>query len=200
MSSYGQRKAECERVAMLEHDAGHLPVVILRPCVVFGRWDPTDRMAYWIWRASQNAAFILPEDGLTITRRTYAPDLARAFVQAMTSSNAPGNAYNISETDPLSFRDTLYWLGKHLKTDPLSRGVSMSSEALAAKNVKAWSDLPMWIPKTHLLVDTFKSRAELGFVSTPPAQALAEAADWFLGLQRPPRTGLTTEVEAEIIG
>ena len=199
MSSYGRRKAECERVAMAQNSAG-VPVVILRPAVVYGEYDHTDRMAYWIWRASRNTPFILPDDGLTITRRTYAPDLAVSCSAAVRERAALGNAYNIAETDPLSFRDTVYWCGVHFGTKPLEYAVSVSSERLEANGVKPWVDLPMWIPKTNLLVDTYRSRKELGFQSTPAARALADAADAFLREDREPKTGLSPGVEAELLG
>ncbi len=53
MMTYGPRKAECERVAMDQHCSG-VPIVIIRPSVVYGEHDHTDRFAYWIWRASRN--------------------------------------------------------------------------------------------------------------------------------------------------
>lgn len=198
MASYGQRKAECERVAMQESAKG-LPVIILRPCVVFGEHDHTDRLAYWIWRASRKEPFILPDAGLTITRRTYAPDLASAFVAALKIPRAIGQAYNVAETDPLSFRDTLYWLGVHLKSNPLDHAVSVSSDWLTEQNVRAWVDLPLWIPKTNLLVDTFKARSELDVLGTPAAQALSEAADAFLRQGRSPAAGLSMQAEVELL-
>ncbi|OFZ79395.1 MAG: hypothetical protein A2603_14485 [Bdellovibrionales bacterium RIFOXYD1_FULL_55_31] len=198
MSSYGQRKAECERVAMAQHSSG-IPVIILRPSLVFGAHDQTDRFAYWIWRAANRSPYILPDEGLTITRRTYAPDLATAFVSAINSHQALGNAYNIAETDPLSFRDTLYHLGNHLGTDSLRFGVSVSSDFLLKNNVAPWSDIPLWIPKTNLLADTYKSRKDLGFVSTPATRALAEAADAFLSEKRTPKAGLSVAREQELL-
>lgn len=198
MMTYGQRKAECERVAMKQYSDG-VPVVILRPAVVYGAFDHTDRMAYWLWRASKNKPFVLPDDGLTITRRTYAPDLASACVSAVQTKDALGKAYNIAETDPLSFRDTVYWAGVHLGTKPLEYAVSISGERLVKAGVKPWMDLPMWLPQTNLLLDTFRSRKDLQFVSTPAAQALGEAADAFLKEGREPKTGLTLSAEARIL-
>ena len=198
LASYGQRKAECERVAMIQHNSG-VPTIIVRPCVVYGAFDQTDRFAYWIWKASRSEPFILPDDGLTIIRRTYAPDLATAFGATVTSRAALGNAYNIAETDPLSFRDAIYWIGKHLQVSPLDHAVSISSDRLIDAGVKPWVDLPMWLPRANLLVDTFRSRKDLAFVSTPANQAVAEACDAFLAEGREPRTGLSRSVEKEII-
>lgn len=198
MLTYGQRKAECERVAFQQHSSG-VPTIAIRPSIVYGAHDHTDRFAYWIWRASSDKSFLLPDDGLTITTKTYAPDLASAFVAALTSRSALGNAYNIAETEPMSLRDTLYHIGNHLGKKPLERANSVSSSLLLAEKVKPWADLPLWIPRTHLLIDTHRSRRDLSFVSTPTAKALANATDAFLGENRTPKTGLSQGAEAELI-
>lgn len=198
MATYGQRKAECERRAMKQHAAG-IPVVIIRPSIVYGEHDHTDRFAYWISRASQNKPFLLPEDGLTITRRTYAPDLGVAFASSLTSQSVLGQAYNIAETDALNLRDTMRVLGRYFKTEPLEHAVSASADWLLKKNVKPWSDLPLWIPKTNLMIDTFKSRRDLLFVSTSSQQALAAAAEAFMKEGREPRAGLSRLAEEVLL-
>lgn len=198
LATYGQRKAECERVAMSQSQVG-IPVVIIRPCVVFGAYDYTDRFAYWIWRASRKEPFILPDDGLTLIRRTYAPDLAAAFVKAIDAPGVEGKAYNIAESDPLNFRDTLFYIGKHIGTNPLEYAKPLSGDFLLKQGVLPWVDLPLWIPKTNLLVDTFRSRCDLSFVSTPSASAIAAASDAFLSEGREPKTGISTVDEKEIL-
>jgi 2'-hydroxyisoflavone reductase len=198
MNTYGERKAECERVALAQQ-AGGVPVVILRPSVVYGAHDHTDRFAYWIFRASRQAAFILPDAGLTMTRKTYAPDLAKAFVSALTAPNALGQAYNIADEETLSFRDTLRQLGVSLGTEPLDHAISIDAAELEKAGVKAWVDFPLWMPRTHLLADIFQSRRDLQFESTPPAQALAEAAEAFGKEHREPRAGLSLAAESELL-
>ncbi len=198
MTTYGQRKAECERVIMNQHKSG-VPSIILRPSVVFGAHDYTDRFAYWIWRASQDKPFLLPDDGTTITSRTYAPDLASAFVACLKSKEALGKAYNIAEKDPLNFRDTIHCIGAHLHKKPLEYAVSATSEWLLNENVKPWSDFPFWLPRMNLIIDTAISRKDLVFADTFPAKALADATDSFLAENRIPKAGLSQGTEAELL-
>jgi nucleoside-diphosphate-sugar epimerase len=198
-STYGERKAECERVAMEQHANAGVPVVVLRPSVVFGAHDPTDRMAYWMARAKSDRPFILPDGGLTITRRTYAPDLAAAFAAALVSPQAPGNAYNIAETDPLNFRETVARLGEHFGTDPLSQAIGISGVLLLSRKVRQWVDFPLWLSGRNLLTDTFAARRDLKIKSTPPAIALAEAAKAFVAEGREPKAGLSFQAEAKLI-
>ncbi len=197
MMTYGKRKAECERL-IASHSA-KIPFAIIRPSVVFGEFDHTDRFAYWIARASRQKDFILPDDGLTISQKTYAPDLAEAFVAAMTSTAATGHAYNIAETETLNLRDTLSTMGKHLNINSLDYAASIPTTWLEKQNVKPWADLPLWLSKTNMLIDTFNSRRDLGFASTPYSKALADAADAFLKENRAPRTGLSFEAEEKLL-
>jgi nucleoside-diphosphate-sugar epimerase len=194
-ATYGARKAECERIAM---ESG-TPTVVLRPSLVYGEHDHTDRFAYWIWRVYQQKPFILPDDGLTVTRRTYAPDLASVFVSTLTGPTISGKAFNIAETDPLTFRDSLFYIGKHLGLDPFQHAISPSTDLLLKEGIKPFVDFPLWIPRANLLIDTFRARRELSFQSTPSAKALADATDAFLSEKREPKAGISTSAERELI-
>lgn len=190
MMTYGNKKAECERVILKRT---HQAATIIRPSVVYGAHDPTDRFAYWIARAAGKSRYLLPENGITITQKTYGPDLGQAFWLAATTSKAVGQAYNIADQEPLSLRDSLKVMGS------LDNAVSVSTESLESHGVRPWMDLPLWIPSTHFLVDTFQARSDLGFSSTPSDLAAQAACDAFLAEARAPKTGLSLEAEIEIL-
>lgn len=196
-TTYGQRKAECERVAL--EVAGSAQTIILRPSVVYGAYDYTDRFAYWIWRAAKMAKFILPEGGATISTLTYAPDLAGAFVAALNSDVGLGEAYNIAESQPLTFAERLRIIGAHLKTEPMKAGVAVSADKLLSMGIKPWADLPLWLPKSDLMIDTSKSQRDLELVGTPAKKALADATDAFLAENHAPNAGLTEAAELELL-
>lgn len=197
-SSYGPRKAKCERLAMHQSSAG-IPTTVFRPKVIYGRWDHTDRFAYWIWRAVRRQPFLLPEDGRYTVQLTYATDFARAIIKTIGNERLYHKAYNFAEASPLNLRGKLAAIGKHLKMDPLEFAIPASAEQLDKMNVEAWSDLPLWIPRTDSVADTSKVRGDLALDETPVERAIAEACDAFLELGRPPRTGLSMERERELV-
>jgi hypothetical protein len=82
---------------------------------------------------------------------------------------------------------------------PLDFSVSVPTDWLLQQNVKPWADIPLWLPRTNMFLDTFKSRRDLGFKSTPTAKALADATDAFKKEGRLPKTGITFETEEKII-
>ncbi|HTL11969.1 MAG TPA: NAD-dependent epimerase/dehydratase family protein [Bdellovibrionota bacterium] len=195
-ATYGKRKAECERVARRESSA---PVTILRPGLVYGRYDHTDRFGYWVHRARGDAKFLLPEGGIRSMRRTYAPDLGAAFAAAIDRPVARGGSYNVGETEPPTLRRTLELLGDHFGRDVLPRAVSVSADRLRALGVQPWSDLPLWLAGTDLAMDTAAARKDLASPETPHAQAISDAAQAFVAEGRAPRAGLTDAREAEIL-
>lgn len=197
-STYGNRKAGCEQAALRQSRQG-VPVTIFRPSVIYGRYDPTDRFAYWIWRVARQQPFLLPEDGVGITQRTYAPDFAQTIVSAVGNARAFHKAYNVAESGPLSLRATLAVIGRRLRVDPFKFAVPASAERLLEMQVKPWNDLPLWMPHTDLRVDTSTVREDLHPPETPTEQAIGEACDAFLEQGRQPSAGLSAERERGLV-
>ena len=58
--TYGARKAECERIL----SASGISHFILRPALVFGIHDHTDRFYYWLHAVNSKQELVLPDYGL----------------------------------------------------------------------------------------------------------------------------------------
>lgn len=198
LTSYGQRKAECERVAFAQSHSG-VPVTIFRPSLIYGPFDPTDRFAYWIWRVSQRKPFLLPENGQTIAHKTYAGDLAANIVKAIGNEVVHHRVYNIGETECSSIRNTIGMIGRHLGISVEDYIVSVSADQLQAQKVRPWMDLPLWIPRTHFIMDTFRARRDLDIIETPIPTAIGLTCDEFLQRGGPPIAGLSLEREQELL-
>ena len=57
---YGNKKAECERIIL---NADKLDTLIFRPALIYGRYDPTDRFYYWLYRTKSQDEIMIPENG-----------------------------------------------------------------------------------------------------------------------------------------
>ena len=196
--TYGRRKAKCDRLVLQQSRTG-VPTTVFRPSLIYGKYDPTDRFAYWVWRVFSKKPFILPDDGLCITRRTYAPDFAATIIKAIACKSAFHQSYNFAEVEALNLRLTLKTIGDQLGIDPFEFAIPVSSKQLADLKVKSWSDLPMWIPQTNLMMDVFKVRRDLEPTETKARDAIRTASEEFLSLGRPPIAGLSSQAEQEII-
>lgn len=111
---YGARKARCERA--VEAAVGDR-ALLLRPGLIVGPWDPTNRFAYWATRLARGGEILAPGPPELPVQVIDARDLAGWTVRALEEGragvfNAVGPAY------PLTLRDVLAGYGP---TPPGSR-------------------------------------------------------------------------------
>lgn len=62
LQSYGNRKAECERI--LERELSEEKVLHIRPTIVVGEFDPTNRFEKWLRRIQNEEEFTIPSTPL----------------------------------------------------------------------------------------------------------------------------------------
>lgn len=78
--NYGAKKAEMER--MLFRKTG-IDSITLRPCIVYGPYDHTDRFYYWMYRVFSQDRFLLPEADSDKMNMTYVSDMVNICRKAM---------------------------------------------------------------------------------------------------------------------
>ena len=192
--SYGEAKAESER--LLAALPG--PVILLRPGCVHGPGSEgwTARPARLL-RAGRLGDLGAGGDG--VCNLTAVSDLVSATAAALRLADAPAGplALNLSDPDPGDWNAYFLALALALGATPLRRlpGWQLKAEKLAAYPLKALEiaarkaglrtpdPLPpslLRLFQQDITLDHRRADAVLGFPRTPPAQAIAEAARWFL--------------------
>jgi 2'-hydroxyisoflavone reductase len=136
---YGALKALCEKVV---HGAFHDRATILRPGLVAGPYDPTDRFTYWPVRFAASGEIICP---LPRTPLQYidARDLA-AFAARVIELNIAGVYNCVTPNDALCFGDL--YDACALATNAQPKLTRLSDDELLARGIAPWSDLPLWLP------------------------------------------------------
>ncbi len=140
--SYGPLKALCEKAVQDVFGVGSL---IIRPGLIVGPHDPTDRFTYWPVRVARGGTVLSPEKPEIPIQIIDVRDLAD-FIIKLIEQNVSG-VFNA--TGP----DHELTLGAMLDTCKL---VSASNatfkwapvEFLEKNKVAPWSDMPVWIPDT----------------------------------------------------
>lgn len=94
-ATYANRKAEGDREVVRAAERG-VPAMSVRPCLVYGPHDYTERLDYWIDRIQQYDRIVVPGDGQHLFHRVYVRDLARAF-RLVAERGTPGEAYNAAD-------------------------------------------------------------------------------------------------------
>lgn len=140
--TYGALKALCEKTVQ---DVYGLDSLIIRPGLIVGAHDPTDRFTYWIKRVAQGGEILAPESPNALTQIIDVRDLAD-FILDLIESDVSGVFNATGPNPPLSF-------GLLLDTCKLISGSDAkfkwaSTDFLEKNNVAPWSDLPAWIPAT----------------------------------------------------
>jgi 2'-hydroxyisoflavone reductase len=141
--TYGPLKALCERTVREIYGERAL---IVRPGLIVGPYDPTDRFTYWPMRVKRGDDMITPEKPQTPIQIIDVRDLSE-FVIKLIENNA-SRIYNATGPD----QDLM--MGEFLDVCKLVSGSAAtfhwaSAEFLKEHEVAPWSDMPVWIPDTE---------------------------------------------------
>ncbi|WP_254765759.1 NAD-dependent epimerase/dehydratase family protein [Salinilacihabitans rarus] len=94
-ATYGNRKAEGDRAVFAAADRG-VNAMAVRPCIVYGPYDYTERLDFWIDRVRNYDRVIVPGDGTNVWHRAYVADVASAL-RVVAERGDPGEAYNVGD-------------------------------------------------------------------------------------------------------
>lgn len=139
---YGSLKARCEAVVSSYYPDSHL---IVRPGVVAGPFDYSNRLTYWLERIVRGGAYLAPNHPDTPIRFIDARDLADWTIAGAEAGrtgidNMPGPA-------GLTFGILLEEIQRCCSSD--ARPVWLAEDELFRAGVQPWIDVPLWLPE-HL--------------------------------------------------
>ncbi|GAB7010331.1 NAD-dependent epimerase/dehydratase family protein [Halorubrum trueperi] len=164
--TYGNRKAEGDRAVFDAAEEG-VNAMAVRPCIVYGPYDYTERLDYWIDRVRSYDRVVVPGDGQNLWHRAYVEDIASAL-RIVAERGDPGTAYNVGDRRVLTLEETLEAIADAAGTD--CEVVRASADALAAGGLEP-ADFVLYREYPHLL-DTC-ALADLGWESTPVDEAMS---------------------------
>lgn len=148
--TYGNRKGECERVLQ----ASGIDYTILRPALIFGKYDHTDRLYYWLHQVHDYSKLLMPDNGERKFSLTYVGHLVEAVMQAIRSDIS--GVYNMISYESSSIGQIV-----DAATDVFGKTpeyVNASPSFLHEKNISQWLDMPLWIDGDHFTYSNQKLR------------------------------------------
>lgn len=194
MQFYGHNKAECERV-ILSKD--WLDAIILRPALICGKYDPTDRFYCWLYRAKTQDKILMPESSSSLTQNTFAPDFAHLIIKAI-EADEHRKIYNVVTHEPVSIFDVVKTCSKLLNTNP---EIVVKPDSFFEENeVHHWMDIAMWLGPMDFVFDTkkimedFKPQFHSFEESVKDTIPFYEEKGWPV-----PKYGLSIEKEKELL-
>lgn len=198
---YGPLKAESEREVARWFPDRH---TIIRPTLIVGPGDPTDRFTYWPLRMARGGQVLAPGDGKDPVQVIDARDLAEWTIRQAEAST--GGVYNAAGPDyEMTFDALLH--GIRAVTGTAAELHWASAEFLEQQGVSPWSDMPVWIPRqgdgAGFATRSNARAVAAGLSFRPFADTVLATLDWFReqpeDRQAEVRSGISAEREAELL-
>ncbi len=174
---YGALKARCEDV-LEEMLPGR--VARVRPGLIVGPHDPTDRFTYWPRRVARGGNVLAPGRPERAVQLVDVRDLAQWCVRL-------AEHHRVGVFNAVGPGSTLT-MGRLLEdcaavTKSLARVLWVPDEDLLAAGVKPWTELPLWIPESDsrvggmLLADNRRAVAA-GLTFRPLVDTIRATLEW----------------------
>jgi 2'-hydroxyisoflavone reductase len=197
--TYGPLKTACERIVV---DAFGERSTIVRPGLIVGPLDKTDRFTYWPVRFARGGEILAPgtpeRQVQFVDVRDLAPfmvDLLEGHVGGDFNVTSPQGAFTMGAVmdacaKPGGAAHAVRWVG---------------DEFLTAREVAPFMDLPLWIPPSENMPGfmnfNVRRAQNAGFAIRPLADTVRDTLAWAQTLpsDHEPRAGITPEREAELL-
>ena len=195
--TYGGLKALCEKtVEAVYPDRAS----IIRPGLIVGPHDPTDRFTYWPWRAAQGGEVLAPGNPDQPVQVIDARDLAQWIVQLVDAKHA--GIFNAVGPDyALTTRRLLE--ACVAACNPQAQLTWVSESFLLEHKVEPWSEMPVWLPEKESALDTCSNARAIaaGLKFRPIEDTIRDTLAW--ARTRPGdyawRAGMSPVREAELL-
>ena len=199
--TYGPLKALCEQEAEKAFPGRAL---VIRPHLIVGPGDPTDRWTYWPVRVNRGGEVMAPGEPSDPTQYIDARDLAEWYIHML--ENRETGVYScVGPRSKLTMAELLYGMRAVVSNEISFTWVD--ADFLAEHEVAPWQHMTAWIPprdgmQGFGLFDNSKAVAK-GLRYRPLAVTARDTIDWWKTLpeekRSKPRAGLAPEREQEVL-
>ena len=197
---YGSNKAWSEKEVV---DALGKHALIIRPGLIVGRYDPTDRFTYWVRRVARGGKILAPGRPERSIQFIDVRDLSEWIIRLVEAKiwgtfNVTGPGF------PLSMREFLYTCREIARSN--AEFVFVDDEKLTALDIQPWMELPLWIPESDrehagfLQIDCLRAQ-NTGLSYRTLAETVEDTLEWdkTRDQKTPLKAGLSSEKEKSLL-
>jgi 2'-hydroxyisoflavone reductase len=205
MQYYGPLKSYSEKEVAKQYPGIH---TIIRPGLIVGPLDRSDRFTYWPYRIAKGGEVLAPGNPTDAVQFIDARDLAEWTIR-MAENRTFGTFNATGPAKPLTMAEMLY--GIKAVTTAGAQFTWVPAEFLEAQKVGPWRDMPVWVPpdadsKGFAQRDISKALAA-GLTFRPLAVTAKETLDWnatrpapeLAAIAKGQVAGLSPEREADVL-
>ncbi len=179
-------------------------LTVVRPAVIVGPGDRSDRFTYWVVRVDRGGEVMAPGDPADPVQFIDVRDVTE-FMLHLVERDVAGTFNATGPADPLGFGEMLGTMKRVSGSDADFTWVARTF--MEEQGVRAFADMPMWQNPTGRTAGFMRMSAEAakaaGLVYRPLEQTVADTLAWCR--TEPPerweqmRAGITAEREAELL-
>jgi len=195
---YGPLKAACEKTIQTEMPGRTL---IIRPGLIVGPLDHTDRFTYWLMRIADGGEVLAPGEPSQNVQFVDVRDVAGFIITAVESSLT--GAFQV---DGLPYETTMGSMLETINnvTESNARFTWVDEQFIEREGIQPWNDLPVYLPASFEDAAGFMSKnigqaLAAGLTLTPLETTVWDTFDWRRKQDHPLRAGITREREAELL-
>jgi 2'-hydroxyisoflavone reductase len=178
--------------------------LIIRPGLIVGPGDPTDRFTYWPVRIDRGGEILAPGDPSDPVQFIDARDLAEWTIR-MVEQGATGIYNATGPRSLLTVAEMLYGIKAVTTSD--AHFTWVDADFLEAQKVAPWGDMPVWVPprgdEAGFTQISIKRALEKGLTFRPLAVTARDTLDWFRTLpadrQAKLGAGIAPQRETEVL-
>lgn len=178
--------------------------LVIRPGLIVGPRDETDRFTYWPVRIDRGGEVLAPGDPRDPVQFIDARDLAEWTIR-MVENGATGVYNATGPAKKLGIGEMLFTI----KTAENAKAnfTWVSADFLDAQKIAPWSDMPVWVPPkgedSGLSQVSIQRALDKGLTFRPLADTARDTLTWFKSQpaerQAKLRAGITPEKETEVL-
>ncbi|MBP6771760.1 MAG: twin-arginine translocation signal domain-containing protein [Gemmatimonadaceae bacterium] len=199
--AYGSNKVRSEMEAKTQFGDN---VTIVRPGLIVGPGDLSDRFSYWPVRIDKGGEILAPGNPNDPVQYVDALDLSQWIVR-LGEAHTLGTFNATGPKSPTTIAEMLYGIKAVTTSD--AKFTWVPAEFLAEKQVRAWSDMPVWVPSTGRTAGFSRvicqKANDAGLTFRPLADTAKDTLTWYhsrpAAEQEKARAGLAADKEKTVL-
>jgi 2'-hydroxyisoflavone reductase len=200
--TFGAFKAIAERTAQAAFPGRCL---VVRPTLIVGPRDRSDRFTYWPVRVQRGGEILAPGDGSTLTQYIDVRDLAQWMVR-MAEAAETGVYNGLGPRSPITIAELLHGIRACVSNVELSF-TWVDWDFLLSQEVRPWMEMTTVVQDSSEMAgfSTFTNHRAVakGLTFRPLYQTVLDTLDWWHGrpeeARAQPRAGLAPEKEERVL-
>lgn len=148
---------------------------VVRPGLIVGPGDTTDRFTYWPVRIDEGGEVLAPGDPRHANQVIDQRDLTEWIVR-LAENGTTGDFNGVGPGHRMTMGEMLDEIGT-IASNPYEL-TWVDEDFLEAQGVAPWSDLPAWIPGDPLMFVSFQKSVDAGLTYRPLAVTARDLLEW----------------------